>query len=326
MNDRKPVGLVGDIGGTNARFALVGQSDDGDLRLINAQSLAASAYATLEDGLAAYLKQQAPVDLQFISLACAGPVINDHVTFTNMPWIADSAAITSAFNAPRVVLLNDLAAQAWAAPVLSADDLVEIGTASSGNSSARPAALAVLGVGTGTNASLNMRDQSGEHVWVGEAGHVAFAPVDGRELEIWRHLTHRFGRVSVERLASGPGLVNIYQALCAISGHPPHLNTPADITSQARSGNEIAQQALNHFCQIIGSIAGDVALNFGARAGLYLSGGICPTIIDILQSSGFRQRFEAKGRFETYMAAIPTFVITHPFAALLGAARAAMAR
>jgi glucokinase len=326
MTERRSLGLVGDIGGTNARFALVDQSDDGAMRLINPQALTASAYATLEDGLVAYLKQQAPVDLQFISLACAGPVINDHVTFTNMPWIADGRAIGSAFTAPRVVLLNDLAAQAWGAPALNADDLVEIGTASSGAPLARPYALGVLGVGTGTNASLNMHDQSGEHVWVGEAGHVAFAPVDEQEVEIWRHLKNRFGRVSVERLASGPGLVNIYQALCAISGHPAQLTVAADITTQARGGDDIARQALDHFCQIIGSIAGDVALNFGARAGLYLSGGICPMIIDLLQSGGFRHRFEAKGRFQPYMSAIPTFVITHPFAALLGAARAAMAR
>ncbi len=317
-------GLVGDIGGTNARFAYAQIDAAGVVALSGMQNLVAADYQSLDAALAAFCRTRPTPPLDFVGLACAGPVRDAAVTFTNLPWTARMDQISRSTGADRVCLINDLAAQAWSVPALGGNDLAQIGPDVPQNAGEAGAPVAVFGVGTGTNVAVHIAgDNDQEHVFGGEGGHVGFAPHDDQDMAIWQHLTARFGRVSVERVASGPGLVNIYEAICSLNNLDPVCKAPAMVVEYARRADPIAEQALYRFCAVLGSIAGDFALSFGARGGIYISGGIAPGLIDILNTGVFRQRFEAKGRFQSYMAMIPTYVILNPFSALLGAARAA---
>jgi glucokinase len=154
----------------------------------------------------------------------------------------------------------------------------------------------------------------------GEAGHGAWAPTDPQEIEILKRLTGRFGRVSIERVLSGPGLLDLYQALAAIDGQPAACKEPDEVTKKGLAGDLLAHKALSQFCAILGSVAGDFALATGARRAVYIAGGIAPAIFDFLEASDFRTRFEAKGRMSDFVKAIPTFVVTAPFVAMVGAA------
>jgi glucokinase len=164
------------------------------------------------------------------------------------------------------------------------------------------------------------RDVGGHVIVSTEGGHIAFAPSDDIELQVWRILAKAFGRVSIERILSGPGLLNLHRALTEISGRETSCATPADISASAMAGDKIAIETLERFCAIFGAVAGDFALSYGAQGGVYIAGGIAPRLLDVLQQSAFRSRFEDKGRFRPYVAAIPTRVVTHPYLALMGAA------
>jgi glucokinase len=318
-------GLVGDIGGTNARFAFAHVLSDGTIRIEQVVSMAARDYPGPEQAIAAFLSTSVTRHLDFAGIACAGPIAQGKVSFTNLDWKADAQQLGRMLGIDRVRLLNDLEAHGWAVPVLLGPDLAGIGGSFDKPATPDAGPIAVFGVGTGTNVSLHLTDDHGhEQVIVGEGGHIGFAPHDEIDLAIWQQLARRFGRVSIERLASGPGLLNIYEALCALDGSMVECDSPPAVVTAAQKANRIAVQALERFCLILGTIAGDFALAFGARGGVYISGGIAPLLIDALNTGGFRQRFESKGRFEAYMAAIPTCVIVHPSSALLGAARAAI--
>ena len=317
------IGLVGDIGGTNARFALASVDDHGALSLDTPESLATEDFRRLEDAIETYLQDRGHPALAFTAMACAGPVLNGRVEFTNLAWTADAEALHQRFNAAQTILLNDLEAVAWATPALKPEHLHRVGGP---ETRVQGATVAVLGAGTGVNASALQVDRHEQtQVWAGEFGHTSFAPVDELEVEIWRVLRGRFGRVSVERVISGPGILNLYQALCQIHGQDADCVTPPDVALRAEAGDATAQQALEHFALALGSIAGDVALSYGAKGGVFIAGGIAPTLLPILETGGFRRRFEDKGRFQDYLAETPSAVIIHPFAALLGAARAALA-
>ena len=186
-------------------------------------------------------------------------------------------------------------------------------------------AIAVLGPGTGFGVSALARDIHGNEIAMpSEGGHACFAPGDPIEDEILRILRQRYDRVSIERLICGPGLLNMHRALAQIEGRETHIEDPAQITREAMENpNSACGATLARFCAVLGAVAGDIALTTGARGGIYIAGGIAPRILPFLQASPFRERFERKGRFADYMAAIPTKVILHKHAALLGAARVA---
>jgi len=154
----------------------------------------------------------------------------------------------------------------------------------------------------------------------GEGGHSAFAPENDIEIEIVRRLTVRYGPVSIERVLSGPGLLNLYQTLAEMAGEPAPLTAADQVTRAGLDGEGLARTALSRFCAILGSVAGDLALAMGAQAGVYISGGIAPDIFDFLTASDFRRRFETKDRMQAYLSAIPTRVVVQPYAALIGAA------
>ena len=232
--------------------------------------------------------------------------------------------LAAATGAASVRLINDLAAVAWATPALDPASLRAI--AHPGAPIARvagPATCAVLNAGTGCNASALVMSEAGETVVVGEYGHASFAPCDAREIEIWRWLQARFGRVSIERVLCGPGLLNLYHALCAIEGVAAVADTPAAVSAGA---DATALRAIETFCAVMGSVAGDVALCYGARGGVFLAGGVAGSLLQPAHNAAFRARFEDKGRFAPYLAAIPTAVIEDGNAALLGAARALKVR
>lgn len=310
--------LVGDIGGTNARFALVRSEAKRDL--IAPESLALADHTSLDAVIETYLAAHARIGRPSRTvIAVAGPIRDGVVTLTNKGWtISEPGLCGQGFSAAR--LINDFSALAYAAPGLAHDETATIGPELAG---APDGAIAVLGPGTGLGVGAVTRGAGGESVLATEGGHLAFAPTDEVEVEILRCLTRRFGRVSLERILSGPGLQNLYSAMSEIGGGPAADPTPQEITTAAVTGADpFCVEVVERFCGILGSAAGDFALAYGARGGVLIAGGIPPRILPLLRAGGFRSRFEAKGRFADYMAAIPTRVVTHPFAALLGAARA----
>lgn len=318
--------LVGDVGGTNARFALAHMAPDskGGAKptLEHHDSFPAETYPTFLEGVKAFI-DGCDVKPTGGVIAVAGPVTDGEIDLTNSPWrVSESELQTLGLNPVR--LINDFEALAWGAPVVGADQLGDLGGPDEGDPDS---AIAVLGPGTGFGVSALIRDgRGGEMAMPSEGGHACFPPGDEVEDEILRILRRRYDRVSIERLICGPGLLNMHRALAEIDGRETHIDDPAEITKTAlEDPNSPCGATLARFCAILGAVAGDIALTTGARGGVYIAGGIAPRILPFLQASPFRRRFERKGRFQEYMQAIPTRVILHKHAALLGAARVAFA-
>ncbi|WP_395651568.1 glucokinase [Brevundimonas sp.] len=313
--------LVGDVGGTNARFALA-HMVEGRPVLENHQSFPAAEHPTFLGGIKAYL-DGCDVKPTACVLAVAGPVTDGEIDLTNSPWRVSEAELETLGLKPAR-LINDFEALAWGAPVVPADQLASLGGPDEGEAHAT---VAVLGPGTGFGVSALVRDgRGGEMAMPSEGGHACFPPGDPIEDEILRILRKRYTRVSIERLICGPGLLNMHRALAEIDGRETHIDDPAQITQEALDDpRSHCGATLARFCAVLGAVAGDIALTTGARGGVYIAGGIAPRILPFLQASPFRERFERKGRFQDYMAAIPTKVILHKHAALLGAARVAFA-
>jgi glucokinase len=302
--------LLGDIGATNARFALLA---DGELSPVKTFEVA--HFARFADAALDFLKHYGERGkVVRAALAVAGPVENGRCVLTNCPWVIDAEDLYKSFGlAARIV--NDFEAVALSLPSLTAADVFAIG----GGAARHGEAMAVLGPGTGLGVAGLMPGLAKAVVVSGEGGHATLAAADQREEDIIRELRRRFGHVSAERALSGQGLENIYQAIAAVDrvDRPPLSAT--EITHRAL-GDECqpATETLETFCAFLGSVAGNVALTFGARGGVYIAGGISPRILDFMGRSRFRNRFEAKGRFEPYLKAIPSSVIVHPAAAFVG--------
>ncbi len=311
--------LVGDVGGTNARFAIA-RMVDGQRVLEHHESFKGADYPTFLKGVAAFIDGCAVKPTGGV-IAVAGRVTDGEIDLTNSPWRVSEAELqTLGLNPVR--LINDFEALAWGAPAVPSDMLASLGGPEEGDPHA---AIAVLGPGTGFGVSALARDIHGHAVAMpSEGGHACFAPGDAVEDEILRILRRRYERVSIERLICGPGLLNMHRALAEIDGRESHIDDPAQITTEAlENPNSHCGATLARFCAILGAVAGDIALTTGARGGVYIAGGIAPRILPFLKASPFRERFERKGRFQPYMQAIPTKVILHKHAALLGAARVA---
>ncbi|MNJ29712.1 Glucokinase [compost metagenome] len=311
--------LVGDVGGTNARFALACLVD-GRPVLEHFDSFPAETYPTFLSGVKAFLDGCAVKPTGGV-IAVAGPVTDGAIDLTNSPWRVSEAELQTLGLNP-VKLINDFEALAWGAPIVPDSELAALGGPAEGDPHAT---IAVLGPGTGFGVSALVRDAHGREMALpSEGGHACFPPGDTVEDEILRILRRRYDRVSIERLICGPGLLNMHRALAEIDGRESHIDDPAEITRQAlENPNSPCGATLARFCAILGAVAGDIALTTGARGGVYIAGGIVPRILPFIQASPFRHRFERKGRFQDYMAAIPTKVILHKHAALLGAARVA---
>ena len=311
--------LLADVGGTNARFAW--QAAAG-APITDVRVLPCAEYPTLQAAMHAYLdglNQGRPLAA---AIAIANPITGDEVRMTNHHWVFLQSAVKAEFGLQNLQLLNDFTALALALPALPADELRQVG----GGAAVPDAPIALLGAGTGLGVSGLLPDRRGGWLPInGEGGHVTLPAVSARERLVMDGLIQRYGRASAERLLCGQGLVDACAILCAadgVSGQAP--GNAAEVTEAALSGRlPQAVETLAHFCALLGSVAGNLALTLGARGGVYIGGGIVPRLGDRFAQSPFRARFEAKGRFSAYLQAIPVWVITSAQSpALTGAARA----
>ncbi len=306
--------LVGDIGATNARFGLLSQ--EGELFL--ARVYLCEEYPGIEEALQSFLGEASRAPRPRLgALAVASPVTADRVEMTNHPWRFSIAALKARFAFERFEVINDFTAVALALPSLGAGDKRAIG----GGAAVDGAPLAVLGPGSGLGVSGLIPWDRGWIPISGEGGHGTIAPQSERESALVDLLRRRFDHVSAERVLSGPGLVNLYEALAALEGMPERGYTAAEITDEGIGAKDpLCAEAVVLFCAMLGTVAGNLTLTLGARGGLYIAGGIVPRLKERFDNSLFRRRFEAKGRMSSYLAPIPSFVVTHPFPAFLGCA------
>lgn len=304
--------LVGDIGGTNARFALVGP--DGPPH--GARKLPRQSFNSVAEAIEDYLAEAGGSRPAGVALAAAGPVVGGAVRFTNRGWSTSEAALRS-LGFDKAIVINDFAALAHAAPTLGEADFRVIGPPIEGEPDAT---VAVLGPGTGFGVGALARSGGAAAPISGEGGHVGFAPTDEVEVEIARRLTARHGRVSWERILSGPGLAALHDLLAEIEGRSAPGLAADEITARALARDAACDATLDRFCAILGSAAGDFAMAFGARGGVWLTGGVAQAAAPLIEASPFRARFEDKGRMSAYVAAIPTRLITDSLAALRGLA------
>lgn len=302
------LGLVADVGGTNARFALV--EIEGDRRRLNSvEQLSCADFSSFEATLSAYLKRVGAKPHHGV-VAVAGAVKDDAVHFTNLDWRIDRESLDrSGFHGVR--LINDYAAQALALAALDDSHLCPLGPLDK----AGTGTLAVLGPGSGLGVAALVRRNGAEIPLATEGGHTDFAPVGDAEIEILRALNPLHGRVSNEALLSGGGLVRLHEVLWS------RTLAASEITEQGLRGDAQCRATLLRFCAILGSVAGNVALTLGATGGVFIAGGIAPRILSVLKESEFRRRFEAKPPMADWLRAVPSFVITDTNSALLGAAR-----
>ena len=311
--------LLADVGGTNARFAW--QASAG-APITDVRVLPCAEHPTLQAAMHAYLDGLNQGRPQAAAIAIANPITGDEVRMTNHHWVFSQSAVKAEFGLQTLQLLNDFTALALALPVLPADELRQVG----GAAAVPDAPIALLGAGTGLGVSGLLPDRRGGWLPInGEGGHVTLPAVSARERLVMDGLIQRYGRASAERLLCGQGLVDACAILCAADGVPERaLGNAAEVTEAALAGRlPQAVEALNHFCALLGSVAGNLALTLGARGGVFIGGGIVPRLGDGFDRSPFRQRFEAKGRFSAYLQAIPVWVITsRQSPALMGAARA----
>jgi glucokinase len=309
-------GLIADIGATNTRLAMV----EPDGAITRVRVFATEDFASLADAIEAYLAVESPpVRPTLAVLAVAAPVTGDTVTLTNHPWTFSVDAMRKQLGFSALRVINDFVANALAVPHLTETDRAQIG----GGAPVKGAPIGLIGPGSGLGVSTLIPNSGAEAIFIqGEGGHVTMAAADDREAAVLALMRRRFDHVSAERLLSGPGLVNLYNALCELSGVPAAALTAAQITNAGiESEDSRAREATAMFCAMLGTISANLALTVGALGGIYIAGGIVPKLGISFAQSQFRARFEAKGRFSRYLATIPTYVITHPEPALLGAAR-----
>ena len=308
--------LVADVGGTKIEL---GRASADGRSIIGVRQLPVADFASIEAALEAYLTDHADRP-EAIALAIAGPVLGDLVALTNGPWRFSMKAAQQRLRVGRLMVLNDFTALALGLPSLASAHRRKLG----GGEPEPGAAIGLIGPGTGLGVSGLVQVGGSWVPLAGEGGHASLAPEDDQEAAVLGLLRRRFGHVSAERVLSGPGLVNLFTALCEIASKDvPAGCSPESVTEWALDGSSvIAQQALAMFCGLLGSAAGNLALILGARGGVFIGGGICPRFGDFLALSRCRARFEDKGRMRSYLEPIPLWLIQAPHPALHGAAAA----
>ncbi len=313
-----PCLLIGDIGGTNARFAL---ADPKGRAYTSELTVLCNDYETAELAIADYLERTGTPGPDVVCLAAAGSVIGDSVRLTNNHWNIDCRELRNSFPSAKFRLLNDFEAIAYSIPFLGEIDLTTIGLEPPAIQNKTNYTIAVVGPGTGLGVAGLVSRGGNVYPIVGEGGHAGFAPENQVQLQVLKQLRERFDRVSDERLLSGPGLESIYWALCKIHGvRGVRLSAP-EIFQRVLANEDVrAAEALKLFYEALGQVAGNLAINFGARDGVYIAGGIVKRYPDLLKTSSFRSGFENKGRYRSLMERIPTLLIVHSQPGLLGAA------
>ncbi|MEG3768239.1 glucokinase, partial [Alteromonas sp. 14N.309.X.WAT.G.H12] len=307
MTDR----FVADVGGTNIRLARVTQKGVDNIIKYQCQD-----FASLDVAIKQYFTDLPQYTFTQGCIAIACPVLGDQVVMTNHSWAFSQVALKQQLGLTDLFVINDFTAVAHSLPVLDGSQVIQIGEGSpvpNGN-------IAVFGPGTGLGVEHITMTSSGWQTLDGEGGHVDFAPVDEVDVVIWRYLQSQFGRASAEEVMSGRGLLNIYRALALDANAPVRFNEPAQITENAMLEQcDICVRTVAQFCRIMGSFAGNLALNMATTGGVFIGGGIALRFVDYLKSSDFRVRFEHKGQMSHYVKHIPTYLIAEPDHGLLGA-------
>ena len=317
--------LIGDIGGTNARFAIATLSRKSGIGFHDAVTLQCAEYPSPEAAIRAYLDGAGAALPDTVCLAAAGPVVDDTVKLTNNHWRLCAGDIAAELAVKNVRLLNDFEAVAWSIPGLSADDFETIGLPDGDATLADEYSIAIIGPGTGLGAAGLRRRQGITVPIVGEGGHVGFAPQTQVQIDVLQALRERYDRVFAERLLSGAGIANIYWAINRLHGDKRVQLTAAEIFKAAEDDNEQhAVESVNLFFEILGQVAGDLVLTLGASDGVYIAGGIAKRYPKLLHGSGFRSAFENKGSHRALMERVPVRLITHAEPGLLGAAYCAL--
>jgi glucokinase len=309
-----------DIGGTHARFALAEVAGGRVVRLGDVCTLKTAEYASLQEAWEAFAAAAGRPLPGSAGIAVAGPVQGEVLKLTNNPWVIRPASIPSGLGAERYTLVNDFGAVAHAVAQLGDSHFSHL----CGPERHLPedGVISIVGPGTGLGVAQLLRRAGRYHVIDTEGGHVDFAPLDGLDDRILAHLRLRHRRVSVERVASGMGLANLYEALASIEGREIRFRDEKTLWQAAMTGEDsLAEAALDRFCLSLGAVAGDIALAQGARA-VVIGGGLGLRLAGHLPRSGFRDRFIAKGRFERRMDEIPVKIITYGQPGLFGAAAA----
>jgi glucokinase len=308
--------LLADVGGTNARFAVLAGGAIGPIEHIRVAD-----HTRFEGALAAYFESHrggaAPRQAIF---AVAGVVEGGRCIMTNSPWVVDAGALRTRFGFADVHLLNDFAAVAWSLPQLATEDLRQIG-----GGQPKPDALKLaLGPGTGLGVAAYLPVHGGLVLGT-EGGHASLPGGSAREDAVISALRSKFGHVSIERVLSGPGLLNLYQAIAALDGVTVPERSSHDIREAAIAGTcVVSRAALELFCAWLGEVTGNFALSLGAQGGVYIGGGFVPKMRDELLHSQFRARFDGKGRMSEYVKAIPVYLIGHDDPAFIGLRALAM--
>lgn len=303
--------LFADIGGTNARFAIL---SDAHAELRHFDTVETRSYDTIEAALADAVMARTSLRPRALVFAVAGPIGPDRTQLTNCPWVVEPRALIDAFDLDHVILFNDFEALALALPGLSDKDLVPIG----GGLPPASGTKVVIGPGTGLGAAGLIH---AAHTFVpvaGEGGHIDLAAITARDRAIWPHIERPGERVSGETIVCGSGLLRLYRAVAVADDLEPICDTPAAVTAAAEAGDPVARETLELFAVHLGRVAGNLALAFLAKGGVYLAGGIAPRIADVLARGGFRAAFEDKDPHEALLAAMPTALIIHERPALAG--------
>lgn len=312
--------LIADIGGTNARFAIYRGSTLVDPLVLACADFPSPAAAAIH--YLATLPKDHPRPTE-AAICVAGPITRDLVVMTNHVWRFSLAATRRELGLDRLFAMNDFTALAMSVPNLPRHELESVGF----GQPLLGAPIAVIGPGTGLGVSgLLPIGNDAQRYWLplqGEGGHSTMAAMNDREAAVLSQLRQRFTHVSAERVISGPGLVNVYNALCALEGKVPEPLEPAAVTQRAIQGSDrICREALDMVCAMLGTVAGNLVLTLGALGGVYIGGGIVPKLGPMFASSPFRDRFEDKGRYSDYLAAVPSYVIHTTYAAFIGLAHA----
>ena len=311
---KSSMGLIADIGGTNARFALCSAKGE----IFSPLTLECKNYPSLESAAKAYLEQtkyQGKVKNAAFAIAC--PVLSDTVSMTNSDWSFSITQTKNALGLEHLTVVNDFVAQALAVPYLKENQKIKIGQG-------EPASgfpIVVVGPGTGLGVSILVpQPNGGWTALASEGGHATMPAPYPEEERVIAALRQEYGHVSAERVVSGMGLTNLYKTLLALHGEQAQEVEPAKITERALNGDALCKETVQMMFGLLGTLAGNLALTAGALGGVYIAGGIIPRkgLLEMFKESSFRVRFEAKGRFTSYLSRIPTYVMKADYPAFLG--------
>ena len=310
-----------DIGGTHARFALAEVDAGKVIKLGEAVTLKTAEHASFQTAWQEFQRINGAPLPPATAIAIAGPVDADVIKLTNNPWIIRRSMVCEKLNVDRFVIVNDFGAVGHAVAQAGPEHFHHL--TGPEQAFAPEGTLSIIGPGTGLGVAHVARTGGAYHVQATEGGHIDFAPLDAIEDAVLARLRKRYRRVSIERVVSGPGLVDLYETLAAIEGRAVQQYDDKTLWQMGMSGEDsLAAAAVDRFCLSLGSVAGDITLAQGGFAGVVIAGGLGLRIKDSLVRSGFAERFRAKGRFEGLMASIPVKLITHPQPGLFGAAAA----